>query len=133
MHDQWRDLSPDNRLRHIGTGKATTRTMLARTWVLVASSALTTMAAMRTAAAEPRAPATHSTSIGRKAPAARLSRARVGGIVVFLATYGISLAIPIADGFRGGREWLAVPLVGPPVGLVREAAPAWGLTLDEIG
>ncbi len=58
---------------------------------------------------------------------------RVGGVVAFLASYGFALAVPVTGGFRDGREWLAAPLVGPPVALARQVAPPWGLTLDEIG
>jgi hypothetical protein len=64
---------------------------------------------------------------------AGLHRATTGGILILAVTYGLALGIPVRDGFSDGREWLAVPLVGPFGGLARRVRPHWGLALDGIG
>ncbi len=62
-----------------------------------------------------------------------LSRARVGGILILGLTYGLALSLPLRKGFSDGREWCAVPVVGPFGALVRGVRPHWGLALDGIG
>lgn len=62
------------------------------------------------------------------------TRPRVGGIVLFSASYGLALAAPLGSGFSNGREWLAVPAFGPMLGIaLRADVPPWALVLDEVG
>jgi hypothetical protein len=104
-----------------------------RRWAMPLSVFLVTMAlstraeaAERDAQPQPAPPTPVSHSAG-------LHRATTGGILILAVTYGLALGIPVRDGFSDGREWLAVPLVGPFGGLARRVRPHWGLALDGIG
>jgi len=63
-----------------------------------------------------------------------LSRVQTGGLVLFGVSYGIALGVPAVAGFSEEREWFAVPLAGPVIGLVRGAPISpWPVVFDEIG
>jgi hypothetical protein len=84
-------------------------------------------------AAEPAAATTKTASGGPAKRSTNFSSVQVGGILAFAASYGIAFAIPAIGGFRDGREWMAAPVLGPAIGLVRGTALPWGLALDELG
>lgn len=63
-----------------------------------------------------------------------LSRVQTGGLVLFGVSYGIALGVPAVAGFSEGREWFALPVAGPVIGLVRGAPVSpWPVVFDEIG
>ena len=63
-----------------------------------------------------------------------LSRVQTGGLVLFGVSYGIALGVPSVAGFSEGREWFALPLAGPVIGLARGAPISpWPVVFDEIG
>jgi hypothetical protein len=84
-------------------------------------------------AAEPVASAGRPQAGRSRAEAKGLSRSQMGGIVVFAISYGLALGVPMVRGFRDGREWLAAPIVGPPMGIVKRVGLPWALVLDEVG
>jgi len=63
-----------------------------------------------------------------------LTRIQTGGLLVFGVSYGIALGVPAVNGFSEGREWFAVPVAGPVIGLSRGAPiDPWAVAFDEIG
>jgi hypothetical protein len=63
-----------------------------------------------------------------------LTRIQTGGVILFGVSYGIALSIPVADGFSHGREWFALPLVGPPLGYAHnDSFNPWAIAFDELG
>jgi len=63
-----------------------------------------------------------------------LSRVQAGGLVLFGVSYGVALGVPAVAGFSEGREWFALPLAGPVIGLARGAPVSpWPVVFDEIG
>jgi hypothetical protein len=54
--------------------------------------------------------------------------------VLFGVSYGAALGVPLVAGFSDGREWFAVPLAGPVIGMTHELhIDPWAIVLDEIG
>jgi hypothetical protein len=63
-----------------------------------------------------------------------LTRIQTGGLVLFGVSYGAALGVPVVAGFSDGREWFAVPLAGPLIGMTHELhLDPWAIVLDEIG
>jgi hypothetical protein len=63
-----------------------------------------------------------------------LSRTQTGGLVLFGVSYGAALGVPVVAGFSDGREWFAVPLAGPLIGMTHGLhIDPWAIVLDEIG
>jgi len=63
-----------------------------------------------------------------------LTRVQTGGLLLFGVSYGLALGVPAVSGFSESREWFAIPVAGPVIGMARGAPlDAWPIVLDEIG